>query len=137
MATQSVADALSDLIVAREDYIQDLSTLEVGVSEAFLTGATEVQTDNGLVSRLLRYADIMSHSTVPRHRETAYNLIALLREYDELVGLSEQSSNRTAAVATAVLIELGNFPGLRTLSNTSDTSYSLPLSRGILRGPRK
>lgn len=137
MATQSVADALSDLIVARADYAQDLSALQASVSEAFLTGATAAQVDDDLVSRLLRYADIMSHSTVPQHRETAYNLIALLREYDELVGLSERSSNRAAAVATAVLIELGNFPGLRTLSNTSDTSYSLPLSRGILRAAKE
>ncbi|WP_104194504.1 DEAD/DEAH box helicase [Cryobacterium sp. M25] len=137
MAARIVADALSDLIVARDDYVQDLSTLEQGVSEAFLTGSTSVHADDDLVGRLLRYADILSHSTLPNHRETAYNLIALLREYEELVGLSERASNRAAAVTTAVLIELGNFPGLRTLSNVSDTSYSLPVSRGILRAAKE
>ena len=137
MAARIAADALSDLIVDRDDYVQDLSILEKGVSEAFLTGATSTDVDDDLVGRLLRYADIMSHSTLPHHRETAYNLIALLREYEELVGLSERASNRAAAVATAVLIELGNFPGLRTLSNVTDTSYALPMSRGILRAAKE
>lgn len=131
------ADVLSDQIAAREDYLQELLTLEIAVSEAFLTGATTTQVDDALVDRLLRYADIMSHSTLSQHRESAYNIIALLREYGELVGLSERASNRATAVATAVLIELGNFPGLRTLANATEASYSLPVSRGILRAAKE
>lgn len=135
--TRLAADALSDLIVARADYAQDVLALETAVSERFLTGSSEVEVGEHLVDRLLRYADIMSHSTLPNHRESAYNLIALLREFEELGGLSERSRGRAAAVATAVLIELGNFPGLQTLSNVTGNSYALPLSRGILRAAKE
>lgn len=137
MAGRIAADILSDRIVDREDYADDLASLEKAVSEAFLTGATHAPIDDALVDRLLRYADIMSHSTIAAHRESAYNLIALLREVDELVGLSNRGSSRVTAVATAVLIELGNFPGLRTLSNATDDTYALPVSRGVLRAAKE
>lgn len=132
-----MADALSDRIRASANFMQDALALETAVSETFLSGESAAQIDDELVDRLLRYADIMSHSTAPRNREGAYNIVALLREYDEIVGLSERASHRTAAVATAVLIELGNFPGLLTLAHTSDAKYSLPLSRGILRAAKE
>ena len=137
MAGRIAADVLSDRIVDREDYAEDLATVEKAVSEAFLCGATDAPINDPLVDRLLRYADIMSHSTVDAHRESAYNLIALLREVDELVGLSDRASSRLTAVATAVLIELGNFPGLRTLSTATDETYVLPVSRGVLRAAKE
>ena len=137
MAGRIAADVLSDLIVARQDFTDDLSAIEKASSEAFLNGVTSVVVDDSLVNRLLRYADIMSHSTFPAHRETSYNIVALLREFDELVGLSVRSSGRVTAVATAVLIELGNFPGLRTLSNATETTYALPISRGVLRAAKE
>ncbi|WP_433674220.1 DEAD/DEAH box helicase [Microbacterium gorillae] len=137
MPGQIAADALSDMIVARQDYQQDLAAIETAVSEAFLTGGTSSELTDEQVTRLLRFADIMSHSTQPSYRESAYTSIALLREYEELVGLSDQVSTRAAAVATAVLIELGNFPGLRTLSNATDSTYVLPVSRGILRAAKE
>ncbi len=125
------------MIVTGEDFATDLLVVETASSEAFLNGATSAVIEDDRVDRLLRYADIMSHSTLPAHREAAYNVIALLREYDELVGLSERGSGRLTAVATAVLIELGNFPGLRTLSSTTDATYALPLSRGVLRAAKE
>lgn len=137
MTGRIAADVLSDRIAGREDYADDLATLERAVSTAFLTGATDLLIEDALVDRLLRYADIMSHSTVAAHRESAYNLIALLREVDELVGLSARGSARVTAVATAVLIELGNFPGLRTLTNATDDTYALPVSRGVLRAAKE
>ncbi|WP_062208303.1 DEAD/DEAH box helicase [Demequina oxidasica] len=137
MAGRIAADVLSDMIVTGEDFATDLLVVETASSEAFLNGATSAVIEDDRVDRLLRYADIMSHSTLPAHREAAYNVIALLREYDELVGLSERGSGRLTAVATAVLIELGNFPGLRTLSSTTDATYALPLSRGVLRAAKE
>ncbi|MFJ4229194.1 DEAD/DEAH box helicase [Paenarthrobacter nicotinovorans] len=125
------------MIVARASYREDLATLEAHVSSAFLTGASTATLDNDLVDRLLRYADVLSHSTTEEYREASYTLIALLREYQELAGLSERSANRLAAVASAVLVELGNFPGLHTLSSGSNVEYSLPVSRGILRAAKE
>jgi hypothetical protein len=131
------ADVLSDLIVERADYVDDLAALERGVAESFLTGSTTAQIEDALVSRMLRYADIMSHSTEDRHRERAYNLLALLREFDDLAGLSDRASQRIDAVSTAVLVELGNFPGLQTLANAGGDSFALPVSRGVLRAAKE
>lgn len=137
MTGRIAADVLSDMIVARDDYKHDIAVLEAAVSEAFLTGEPTARPDDELVGRLLRYADILSHSTNPQHRDSAYIAIALLREYEELIGLSKLSGQRAAAVATAVLIELGNFPGLATLANSTSDSYALPLGRGILRAAKE
>lgn len=137
MSGRIAADVLSDLIVTRDDYKEDIAFLETAVSEAFLTGEPTAHPDDELVGRLLRYADILSHSTKPQHREAAYVAIALLREYEELVGLPKRSKQRAAAVSTAVLIELGNFPGLATLANATVDSYRLPLGRGILRATKE
>lgn len=137
MAAQIAADALSAIILSRDGYVVDLGTLHRAVSETFLSGATTAVVEDPLVDRLLRYADIMAHSTIARYREAAYNLIALLREFDELAGLSDRSSGRVSAVATAVLIELGNFPGLRTLANATQLEYVLPVSRGVLRAAKE
>lgn len=137
MAGKIAADVLSDMIVARDSYKQDKAELESAVSVTFLTGIKSRTLGDDVVDRLLRYADILSHSTMGTYREAAYTVIALLREYDELVGLSERAESRVAAVATAVLVELGNFPGLSTLEKVTDTEYSLPLSRGILRAAKE
>lgn len=131
------ADVLSDRIVERTDYVEDLAALERGVAESFLTGSTAVEVDDALVGRMLRYADIMSHSTEDRHRERAYNVLALLQEFDDLVGLSHRASRRVAAVSTAVLIELGNFPGLQTLANAGGETFALPVSREVLRAAKE
>ncbi len=82
---------------------------------------------------LLRYADVLSHSSDGYHRELAYTAIALLREYDSAVGLDQEMSDRVLAVAEAVLVQLGNFPGIRTLQKGVGNRYALPLSRGALR----
>ncbi|QEA29480.1 DEAD/DEAH box helicase [Microbacterium sp. CBA3102] len=137
MTGRIAADVLGDMIVADGAYKQDATTLEAHVSQAFLVGTTSASLNDDLVDRLLRYADILSHSTSEQYREASYTLIALLREYQELVGLSERSTNRVAAVAAAVLVELGNFPGLRTLANGSEVEFTLPMSRGILRAAKE
>lgn len=137
MTGRIAADVLGDLILSREGYRQDLAVIEAAVSETFLTGTSPVRADDALVDRLLRYADILSHATEQRLRDAAYHVIALLREYEELIGLSERAGQRASAVATAVLIELGNFPGLRTLGNATGNEFPLPLSRGILRAAKE
>ncbi|MEA5054961.1 MAG: DEAD/DEAH box helicase, partial [Propionicimonas sp.] len=73
----------------------------------------------------------------PSHREAAYATIALLREYDETIGLPEQLEDRVLAVSEAVLIELGNFPGLRTLQKGGEGKFAVPLDRGVLRAAKE
>ena len=114
-------------------YKEDLAILEQAVSEAFLVAEPSVSINDRQVDQLLRFADVLSHSTSEQYREASYTLIALLREYHELIGLSQRSANQVSAIASAVLVELGNFPALRTLTNSTEVQYELPASRGILR----
>lgn len=121
------------MIVAREDFRSAFGDLERSVGESFLAGQVQTALDPTDAKHLLRYADVLSHSSDPRHRELAYTTIALLREYDTTVGLSQDLSDRVLAVAEAVLVQLGNFPGIRTLQKGVGSRYALPLSRGTLR----
>ncbi|MCW4467266.1 DEAD/DEAH box helicase [Glutamicibacter sp. MNS18] len=133
MTTRTAADALSEMIVERQDFQDAYCNLERAVAETFLSGDTDSLIDNVEAKHLLRYADVLSHSSDPRHRELAYTTIALLREYDAEVGLEPELSGRVLAVAEAVLVQLGNFPGIRTLHQGVGSRYALPLSRGTLR----
>lgn len=136
-ANKIAAVLLSEMIVARPDFNEDFVALERIVTETFLIGSTPLALDTEILEGLLRYADVLSNSTEPLHRELAYSTIALLREYDELVGMPDQLQNRVLAVSEAVLIELGNFPGLRTLQKEGGSKFSLPLSRGTLRAAKE
>lgn len=133
MTGTTAAVALSEMILARKDFRRDFLAMEQLVTDAFLLGGAEGSVEGTAVNNLLRYADVLSHSTEARHRELAYLTIALLREHDEIVGLPTTLKERVLAVSEAILIQLGNFPGIRTLQKDVGSKYALPLSRGTLR----
>lgn len=133
MSSLTAADALSEMIVARDDFKTAYGNLEESVARSFLSSNAEAGLDETEAKHLLRYADVLSHSTNARHRELAYTTVALLREYDAAFGLGEDLSDKVLAVAEAVLVQLGNFPGISTLQKGVGSRYALPLSRGTLR----
>lgn len=135
--TRTAAAALGDIIVVREDFRESFEEAEAIVADAFLGDRTAATLDERTVRGLLRYADILSHSNIDSHRDLAYGVIALLREYDELVGLSSEAREQTLAVSEAVLIQLGNFPGIRTLQKEAGSRFAMPLSRGVLRAAKE
>lgn len=121
------------MILKRADFRSAYGGLERAVAESFLSGEVTQVLEPVAAKHLLRYADVLSHSSDAHHRELAYTAIALLREYDTAVGLEQDLSDRVLAVAEAVLVQLGNFPGIRTLQKGVGSRYALPLSRGTLR----
>ncbi|BCW12942.1 DEAD/DEAH box helicase (plasmid) [Arthrobacter sp. NtRootA4] len=133
MTSRTAADLLSEMIVEREDFQSAYENLERAVAELFLSGEVLHAVDPLEAKHLLRYADVLSHASDPRHRELAYTTIALLREYDSSTGFDQELSNRLLAVAEAVLVQLGNFPGIATLQKGVGSRFALPLSRGTLR----
>jgi len=137
MTGRIAADVIGEKILARADFKAELSNLEHVVAEQFLTGHTYLPLDEKAVIDLLRFADVLSHSTTPTHREAAYATIAILREYDEMIGLPDSLKDHVLAVSEAVLIELGNFPGLRTLQKGGESKFALPLERGVLRAAKE
>ncbi len=133
MTSRTAADLLSEIIVGRADFRSAYGNLERAVAESFLSSRVGQAIDPATTKHLLRYADVLSHSSDPRHRELAYTTIALLREYDEAAPLDKELSDRVLAVAEAVLVQLGNFPGIRTLQKGVGSRFAMPLSRGTLR----
>ena len=134
MNTRIAADLLGDIIVHRKDFNSALSRLQHAVAEAFLTGQSSSAVDADELNGLLRYADVLSHSEEPDYRQLAYVIVTLLREYDSTRQFEQSQRSRLLAVTEAVLVQLGNFPGLKTLQkNGEESEYALPLSRGITR----
>ena len=134
MNKRIAADLLGDIIVHRKDFNSVLSKLQQAVAETFLTGRSSSAVDADELNGLLRYADVLSHSEEPDYRQLAYVIVALLREYDSTRQFEQSQRSRLLAVTEAVLVQLGNFPGLKTLQkNGEESEYALPLSRGITR----
>ncbi|UPL18645.1 DEAD/DEAH box helicase [Microbacterium aurugineum] len=134
---KTAATALGEIIAERDDFRDAFHLAESTVAQAFLEGKVAATLDEQTVRGLLRYADILSHSEADTHRELAYSVIALLREYDELLGLPAALQTRTLAVSEAVLIQLGNFPGISTLQKEVGSLFTMPLSRGVLRAAKE
>jgi len=137
MTGPSAAVALGHIIVARKDFTQSFDRTEAFVARTFLRSRDGAAVSEGSLHNLLRYADILSSSDEARHRETAYAIVALLREYDELVGIPGPITDHVQAVSEAVLVQLGNFPGIRTLQKSAGSRFTLPLSRGGLRAAKE
>ena len=134
MNTRIAADLLGDIIVNRKDFTSGLSILQQAVAETFLTGRSSSAVDADELNGLLRYADVLSHSEEPDYRQLAYLIVTLLREYDSTHQFEQSQRSRLLAVTEAVLVQLGNFPGLKTLQkNGEESECALPFSRGITR----
>jgi DNA helicase-like protein len=134
MNKRIAADLLGDIIVHRKDFNSVLSKLQQAVAETFLTGQSSSAVDADDLNALLRYADVLSHSEESDYRELAYVIVALLREYDSTHQFEQSQRSRLLAVTEAILVQLGNFPGIKTLQkNGEESEYALPLSRGITR----
>lgn len=131
--SETVADRLGALIVNRPDFTALFEKLERTIVELFLVGESHDRISELEVTHLLRFADVLSHAQSTRYRGLAYATIANLIEYDGLLGFADDTSARIDAVAEAVLIQLGNFPGIRTLRKYRDSKFALPLSKEIVR----
>ena len=134
MNKRIAADLLGDIIVHSKDFNSVLSKLQQAVAETFLTGRSSSVVDAGELNGLLRYADVLSHSEESDYRQLAYVIVTLLREYDSTHRLDHSQQSRLLVVTEAVLVQLGNFPGLKTLQkNGEESECALPFSRGITR----
>lgn len=134
MSDRIAADLLSELIVESDDFRSLLSKIQCINAELFLMRRSDYLINYDELNHLLRYADIMSHSDNPYYREFAYLIVSLLLECDSAHKIEQGQQDRLRAVTEAVLVQLGNFPGIKTLQATREPSrYALPLSRRTVR----
>ncbi|PPG90692.1 hypothetical protein C5C00_01575 [Rathayibacter rathayi] len=135
--TETLATSLGRHILSLDGFQSQFAELEELYATAFLFHgqiANHYATSAGQkeLLTLLRYADILSQSEDGTHREAAYNIISLLRELSVAGVLVPEQAGQLNSVAEAVMVELGNFPGLATLHTTSG-ELVLPLEREVTR----
>jgi superfamily II DNA/RNA helicase len=127
----TIADKLGEHIEELADFRDRFARLERSIAETFLLG-DGLQSSGDLLA-LLRYADLLSHSSRSRHRELAYVVVSMSQELIDSAPTDPVVVDRVKAVTEAVLVQLGNFPGLRTLDKTGRSERSLPVNREIAR----
>ncbi|WP_248704779.1 DEAD/DEAH box helicase [Curtobacterium sp. MWU13-2055] len=86
------------------------------------------------IRRMLRYADVLSQSESQRHRAEALRLVTHLVDHSARVRTQKKKlAAQIAATVEAVLLQLGNFPGLQTLSKSALPGSTLPIDRELHR----
>lgn len=120
----TLADELTTSIYGSEYFRKLFLQLENTVANCFWIDDSEVAISMGERRDLLRFADILSHSSSPDARNAAYRIVALLAE---IHGIDDE----LGAFAQAILSKLGNFPGLAYLHRTHAVERVLPLERDL------
>lgn len=111
--------------VRENDYFEDLLGLvEKGVAESFLRIPVTSPISHQEKRDLLRFADILSHSSDPENRNISYRVVAQLTEFE---GIDQE----LAIYAEAILVKLGNFPGLAFLRSKYTEPVFLPVEREL------
>lgn len=130
--SKTVADHLSEVIVGCAEFQDEYGDLEYIIAEKFLSDTTSWLLSDETVGNLLRYADVLSHSSTAEYRQLAYAIVALLMEYEAEVGLTSSLAAKVRTMAEAVMLEVGNFPGLQMLIESGWEMYALPPTRGLV-----
>ena len=108
--SKTVADHLSEVIVGRAEFQDEYGDLEYIVAEKFLSNTTSRLLNDETVENLLRYADVLSHSSTAEYRQLAYAIVALLMEYEAEVGLTSSLAAKVRTIAKAVMESLDITP---------------------------
>lgn len=108
----------------KDEYLINLTCkLEGFIARRFFS---DVNTDEKLTIKefndLIRFSDILSYSETDEGRNTSYKILSLLYEYD-----SEFDGFKTSF--KAILIKLGNFPGITRLEKSTQAVLQMPLER--------
>lgn len=134
---KTIGTGLGERIVASEVFVDSFRQLERLCAETFLFTSRKDSSQDAYatldVSGLLRFADILSHSELPLHRELAYTVVALLHELTATETLDPDSAATVSGFTEAIMIELGNFPAIKTLRRRSELELIPPQSKEVTR----
>lgn len=106
----------------QDEYLHELmSKLEEAVAtNLFGNKGDRVILREKEINNLIRFADILSYSPEDRGRNLSYKILSLLYELDK-------NFNGFINAFRAILIRLGNFPGIDYLERNVDDQFTLPL----------
>lgn len=130
----NVATELSERILVRPDFKELITGLERSVATMILSHRKINNDYDEWLQHGMRFADILSYSSVELHRNMAYSIVALFQELKDQDQLSKESVDTLDAYSAAILAALGNFPGLKKLEDSvEDFQYTIPADRVINR----
>jgi superfamily II DNA or RNA helicase len=131
----TVATRLSDLIVEQPAYVQLMAAFDLQAATRLLGLPTTYNPATSInIRRMLRYADVLSQSESERHRAEALRLVTHLIDHSERVRTQKKKlAAQIAVTVKAVLLQLGNFPGLQTLAKSAFPESTLPVDRELHR----
>ncbi len=120
----TIAETLKNDILKDDYFLSLFQKAEVISACDCFSLATKESISEKEFKDLMRFADILSHSTDSNARNLAYKIIALLVK---VFGHTEGFN----LFASAILSKLGNFPALQFLRDNHEYISTLPLERDI------
>ena len=110
MTNKILADELAEKIFTDQYFLKLFGKSAVITANDFFKMNSRIALDEKDTLDLLRFADILSHSSEPRARNLAYKVVSLFAE-------QKTGSPGFSVFATAILAKLGNFPALKYLAD--------------------
>lgn len=130
--TETVATALSREISSQPGFKQLLTRFEMVAASRLVGADLDASSVNNADLRIAaRYADILSHSSDSSHREVSLRLLTHL--VDHVSQLDSDLAAQILSTSEAVLVQLGNFPGVATLNRGRTGETILPDERELTR----
>lgn len=129
IGTALASRALESLYLAKV-----VEELEDAIRQSFIYRTTAISTlSDDTVFAALRFADLLSHSQESSHKSIAYKLVAILHDLNDAKRLNGSHVAPLVGVTESVLIELGNFPAIRTLRRTTQMELAASPSKEATR----
>lgn len=123
---KTVGDMLSTEVM-EDIYFQSLLLKAEKIkANKFLSSNFDARLSKKEFIDLLKFADILSHSSSSSHKNISYKILSIAFENDEYRNIFENYSS-------SILIELGNFPALKFLEKNNIKSSFSPIEREIIK----
>lgn len=131
---QTIGTALALRMCETPYFLEVLDELELAVRHSFIYRRVSPPLVSDETFRAgLRFADLLSHSQSSEHRSLSYKILAVLHDLNSAGQVPGKHKDALVGVTESVLIELGNFPAVRTLRRRSDLELAASPSKEATR----
>lgn len=109
----------------KDEYLNKLiSKLELLVANQFINNSNSLTLTDKEIFDLLRFADILSYSEKDIGKNLSFKILSLLSDLE----ISNEEFN---TIFKSIMINLGNFPGIRRLEKIKNEKIKVPFEREI------
>lgn len=121
---------LAEEVISNEYFIELFEKINKKTTYQIFNETAEEEVTKKEFNHLLRFADILSNSSISTNRNFAYKIISLLEW-----SYGEHPAFKT--VSTAVLSKLGNFPAIQFLNYTVELPFDRQIEKEIKQTKQK